>query len=529
MADIVIINPRFESSFWGMEDAVGLMGKRANLPVSCLPLLAALVPDGHDVTVIDENVEDVDYERLGRADLVCITGMSIQFNRMCEILAEARSRGTMTAVGGAHATVMEHDFDGLTDVLFVGEADETWPQFINDWQAGRKYETRYVQENKTDMSTLPTPRLDLLKAKEYMFGSMQISRGCPFTCEFCDIIVTFGRRPRLKESAQVLRELDTMVEAGFQIVFVVDDNFIGNKKAIKPIIQDMIDWQEANAYPLTLFTEASLDLAEDPELMEMMGKANFQSVFVGIESPNEEALKETKKLQNVRPRDGTIYDRIRRIQDAGLEVWCGMILGFDNDDKSSFHTMPDFLHETRIGNALIGILYAIPTTPLYARLKKDGRLNNMEDTKRFGTNVVPVGMSREELRDGFVKVMTDVYDRDAYFDRIDKLFLDDRFQYAVHNLPYWKENKLVWAKRCAGNWVKFLYVFNRLMKKVEDEELRNEYRRRMRRVMRARYKEPHILFIYSIKVAMHYHFRNLSEMMAEEWEETREVIMDRAA
>jgi radical SAM superfamily enzyme YgiQ (UPF0313 family) len=221
-----------------------------------------------------------------------------------------------------------------------------------------------------------------------MFGSMQISRGCPFTCEFCDIIVTFGRRPRLKTSAQVLAELEAFARAGLSVVFVVDDNLIGNKKAIKPILRDIIDWQQQRAYPLTLFTEASIDLAEDDELMELMGLANFQSVFIGIESPNEASLIETKKLQNVRPKAGTLLERVHRIQQSGLHVWCGMIVGFDHDDASIFDAMPKFIAEARIANALVGLLHAIPTTPLYDRLRQAGRLNDDDASDRYAKSCV---------------------------------------------------------------------------------------------------------------------------------------------
>jgi radical SAM superfamily enzyme YgiQ (UPF0313 family) len=390
MADIVIINPRFDISFWGMENCIGLLGKRANLPVACLALLAALVPDHHDVTLIDENVEDIDFERLGLADIVCLTGMSIQGRRMREILEEVRSRGVMAVVGGPMATVEEEALEGLADVVFVGEADDTWPQFLRDWEQGC-HKNRYEQQEKTDMARLPLPRVDLLKANRYMFGSMQISRGCPFTCEFCDIIVTFGRRPRLKTSEQVLAELESFRSIGLKIIFVVDDNLIGNKKAIKPILRDIVRWQQERAYPLTLFTEASLDLAEDEELMELMGLANFQSVFIGIETPNEDSLRETKKHQNVRPNAGTLLERVHRVQQHGIDVWCGMIVGFDHDDPSIFDVMPKFLAEARVSAALIGMLHAIPTTPLYDRLEKAGRLNDDEASDRYGTNVIPLG------------------------------------------------------------------------------------------------------------------------------------------
>jgi radical SAM superfamily enzyme YgiQ (UPF0313 family) len=519
MADIVIVNPRFDISFWGLEHCMPLFGKRANLPVSCLALLAALVPDHHDVTLVDENVEDIDFDRLGRADLVCLTGMSIQGRRLIEIIEEVKSRGVTVVVGGPMATVEPEMLEGLADVIFVGEADETWPQFLREWEEGR-HQPRYRQTDKSNMETLPLPRVDLLKAERYMFGSLQISRGCPFTCEFCDIIVTFGRKPRLKKSEQVLAELEAFQRAGLKIVFVVDDNLIGNKKAIKEVLRDIIEWQQARAYPLTLFTEASLDLAEDDELMELLGLANFQSVFIGIETPNEDSLKETKKLQNVRPKAGTLLDRVHRIQDHGIDVWCGMIVGFDNDDASIFNVMPKFLVDARISAALIGLLHAIPTTPLYDRLKKAGRLNSDEDAEQFGTNVVPVSMSREALRDGFIRVMSECYSADAYFTRLDSQFFDRNFKYVVHGLPYWKSRPLAWAKRCALNYVKAGAVASRLLSQVKDEGLRARYKSQLARVARTRWREPHILFIYTIKVAMHYHYSALSHALSQVDEKT---------
>ena len=512
MADIVIINPRFDISFWGLEHCMKLFGKRANLPVACLALLAALVPDHHDVTLIDENVEDIDFDRLGRADLVCLTGMSIQGRRMSEILEEVRSRGVMTVVGGPMATVEPEVLEGLADVIFVGEADETWPQFLREWEQGC-HKSRYEQAEKTDMTRLPLPRIDLLKTDRYMFGSMQISRGCPFTCEFCDIIVTFGRRPRLKTSEQVLAELEAFERAGLKIVFVVDDNLIGNKKAIKPILRDIVKWQQERAYPLTLFTEASLDLAEDEELMELMGLANFQSVFIGIETPNEDSLRETKKLQNVRPNAGTLLERVRRVQQHGIDVWCGMIVGFDHDDASIFEVMPKFLAEARISAALIGMLHAIPTTPLYDRLKQAGRLHDEDASEIYGTNVDPLGMSPQQLRDGFIQVMQACYEADAYFQRLDAQFIDENFKFTLHQLPYWQSHKWAWAKRCFWNYVKFAVIASRLTSQLSDDALRSRYRRQLWRVFRARWREPHILFTYVIKVASHYHYAELARAM----------------
>src|SRR5207245_1224639 len=205
------------------------------------------------------------------------------------------------------------------------------------------------------MARVPLPRYDLLKMRHYLFGSVQFSRGCPFQCEFCDIIVTFGRRPRLKTSAQIIAELEALRAQKIDVAFIVDDNLIGNKKAIKVLLRDLIAYQQANGYPFEFFTEVSLDLAEDEELMRLMVEASIISVFVGIESPNEKSLKETKKFQNVRPA-GTIVERVHRIQETGIEVWCGMILGFDNDDASIFEAQRAFLKEARIPTAMLGLL-----------------------------------------------------------------------------------------------------------------------------------------------------------------------------
>jgi len=474
-------------------------------------LLAALTPEEHNVELCDENVEPLDFDRLAKADLVGVTAMHCQGKRAKAILAELRKRGVCTVVGGPLVTVEEEYFEGLADAIFIGEAETTWPLFLIEWQQGlAKY--RYEQAEKTDMTTVPVPRLDLLKLKHYMFGSMQISRGCPFQCEFCDIIVTFGRRPRLKNSDQVLAELNEFLKLGMKIVFVVDDNLVGNKQAIKPILRDIIDWQRKRKYPLTFFTEASLDLAEDEKLMQLMSEAGFQSVFIGIESPNEASLIETKKYQNVREKDGTILERIHRVQDQGIEVYCGMILGFDHDDTTIFDVMEPFIKEAGIVNALIGMLFAIPKTPLHARLKEEGRLDPCHDSE-YGTNVIPLLMSRDELRDGFVKVMNEVYDVDAYFDRIEDLYIKRRFKYVIDHLPFWRKHFLSWTKRTVMYYIKFAVLYQRVMSGIPERNLRREYRRRVLRLLRNRPFEPHILFVHLIKVSMHYHYYKMVTAM----------------
>ena len=452
MARITIVSPRFEVSYWGLEHAMSLFGKRANLPTACLPLLAALTPEQHQITLIDENVEDIDYDVLAQSDIVGITGMSVQRFRMREILEELKQRGVFTVVGGPWVTVYENYFDELADVIFVGEADETWPRFLEDWQDGRQ-QARYEQSAATDMTKVPTPRFDMMKSKHYMFGSLQFTRGCPFQCEFCDIIVIFGRRPRLKTSEQVIAELEALVAEKMDTVFVVDDNLIGNKCAIKVLLRDVIDWQRQQGFPLTFFTEASLDLAEDEELLQLMAEANFVSVFIGIESPNEESLLETKKFQNVR-NGGTMIEKVHTIQNAGLDVWCGMILGFDNDDATIFEAQLEFVKAARITHVMIGLLYAMPKTPLYDRLQDEGRLDP-SDPPDFGTNVIPAQMTREELRDGYVRVLRELYEPDAYFERLESLFFDKNFRYGTARSRYWRKRPWTRLKAQLLNYLRF--------------------------------------------------------------------------
>jgi len=511
MADIVLINPRFEVSYWGMEHALGLMGKKANLPVAALPLLAALTPEEHTVTLIDENVEPIDFDRCAQADLVGITGMSVQRFRMREILTELKARGCFTAVGGPYVTVKEDYFEDLADVIFIGEAEETWPQFLREWRQGL-HQYRYEQADKTDMSTVPTPRFDLVKSSAYAFGSVQFTRGCPFQCEFCDIIVTFGRRPRIKTTEQVITELEAVRASGMRIVFIVDDNLIGNKKAIKAILRDVADWQKANGYPLTFFTEASLDLADDDELIELMIEANIISVFIGIESPNEESLKETKKLQNLR-KGGTMVEKIHRIQDAGIEVWCGMIMGFDNDDESIFDAQEAFLSEARIVFSMSGMLFAIPKTPLYDRLAAEGRLDP-DDPPAYGTNVIPLNMSREALRDGYVRVMNELYEPDAYFRRVEDLFLKGKLELGKGRARWWRKHRWQQLKTEGLFLAQALGLLFRILTAVPEPDLRREYRRRILRYLRQR-RNPGMFLVYLIHVAMHYHAHTLAKSLAE--------------
>ncbi|MFL6798550.1 MAG: radical SAM protein [Xanthobacteraceae bacterium] len=509
MAKIVLINPKFEISFFGYEHALRLLGKRANMPVAALPLLAALTPAEHEVTLIDENVETIDFARCARADIVGVTGMIVQRHRMREILTELKRRQVYTVVGGPWITVSEGYFDGLADVVFLGEAEETWPRFLADWQEGRAAR-RYQQSEKTDMTRVPPPRLDLLKTQHYAFGSIQFSRGCPFTCEFCDIIVMFGRRPRLKTAAQIIAELEVL-RAHDQIhVFIVDDNLIGNKKAIKGVLRELVAWQRANGYPIVFTTEASIDLADDEELMGLMVDANITCVFVGIESPNEASLRETRKLQNVRP-GGTMIEKVHRIQLAGMEVFAGMIVGFDNDDETAFEAHRNFIEAARINIANVGMLSAIPSTPLHARLAAANRLD-LADPPAYGTNVVPLQMSREALSNGYVQLMAQLYEPQAFFARLDKLYLEGRIEVDAAWRRYSAQQRWRGHVRSLKTWLIAFGCLALVLTRVPEKSLRTIYRRHVWRALLAR-RNPFVAMVYAIRCAIHYHMHCLVQTL----------------
>ena len=375
-----------------------------------LPTVAALAGD-HDVTIIDENVRDIDFDTIERFDIVGVTGMTVQRWRMAEILELLRDLDVLVVVGGPYASVDEDYFDGLCDVLFSGEADTTWPAFLDDLASGRPYAACYRQHEPTDLTTLPPPRVDLVEAQRYVSGAVQFSRGCPFRCEFCDIIVTLGRRPRTKRPEQVLAELDAMRAAGFRHVFLVDDNFVGDRVAARELLREVAAWQEQNGRPLRLSTEASVDLADDEELLQLLRRANFRHVFVGIETPRAETLRAAGKTQNA--RGDAMGAKIARIRAAGIDVHGGFIVGFDEDDASVFDEQFEFIQRNGIQLAMVGMLTAIPKTALHERLKREGRL--VDDDPNC--NIVPRRMARDELRRRHLELVRRLADPTNFFER----------------------------------------------------------------------------------------------------------------
>jgi radical SAM superfamily enzyme YgiQ (UPF0313 family) len=416
---LYLIAPRNPESFWTFDRILPSLRKRCVFPNLALPTVAALTPAPHEVVLCDENVEAIDFDT--DADVIGITGFVIHKQRMLAIAEAFRRRGKLVVAGGPYATLCPEELRDHVDVLFVGEAEHTWPRFVRDHEAGA-WVAEYREEDKPSLHDSPLPRFDLLKVDRYRSMAIQFGRGCPFNCEFCDIIVMYGRRPRTKTVEQVLAEVAAIHALGMPNIFVVDDNFIGNKKLAKELLRSLADWQAARGYPIEFMTEVSLNVAQDEELLRLLKAANFTTIFVGIESPRAASLEETSKTQNMRE---DIITSVHRIQAAGIEVMAGMIVGFDNDDPSIFEEQFQFIQAARIPISMTGMLNAVPKTPLHARLKAAGRLiaDSVGDQFVF-TNVIPSGMSRLELYEGYRALLHRLYAYRAYRQRAMALILN---------------------------------------------------------------------------------------------------------
>jgi radical SAM superfamily enzyme YgiQ (UPF0313 family) len=416
---IYLVAPKNPESFWTFDRILPVLHKKCIFPNLSLPTVAAITPPEHEVVLCDENVEPVDFDT--DADVVGLTGYVVHRERILELAAEFRRRGKLVVAGGPLATLCPDDLRDAVDVLFVGEAEYTWPRFLDELAVGFA-QAEYRQLEKPRMEDSPLPRFDLLKLDRYRTMTVQFGRGCPFSCEFCDIIVMYGRRPRTKSAPQMMAEILVLHQLGIRNVFVVDDNFIGNKREAKELLTALAEWQQANGRPLELMTEVSLNVAQDDELLRLMREANFTAVFVGIESPRAASLRETNKTQNLRE---SVLASVQRIHAAGIEVMAGMIVGFDNDDPAIFEEQFRFIQEANIPISMTGMLNAVPKTPLYERLQRAGRLvKDFVGDQFVFTNVVPQGMSSVQLYEGYRRLLRRLYGYRNYYRRVRRLILN---------------------------------------------------------------------------------------------------------
>jgi len=414
---ILLIWPKFPETFWSFKYALPFLNKKAAYPPLGLLTVASLLPKDWQKKLIDLNVKKLKDENLKWADFVFISAMILQKKSVNEIIERSKKFGKKIVVGGPLFTTGFENYLKDIDHLILGEAEITLPSFLEDLKNGNLKKI-YKSEKFADLKFSPPPLWDLIDLKKYASMGIQYSRGCPFNCEFCDILVLCGRIQRTKTKNQILNELNLLYERNWRGgVFFVDDNFIGNKEKLKrEILPAIIEWQADRKYPFTFITQASINLADDEDLMKLMAKTGFKSVFIGIESIEEESLKECGKFQNLN-RD--LLNSIKIIHNHGLEVQGGFILGFDHDKISIFEKITNFIQRSGIVTCMVGLLQAPPMTRLYQRLKKENRLlcepsgDNTDGTLNF----IPK-MRKEILISGYKKVIKTLYTPKNYYQRI---------------------------------------------------------------------------------------------------------------
>ncbi len=412
---ILLISPETPSTFWSFRHVVRFVSKRAVFPPLGLLTIASMLPESWQLKLVDLNVSRLRSADIRWADYVMISGMIVHRESVQDIVARCRALGRTIIGGGPLFTTGYEEF--AEDVhAVIGEAEDIMPELVRDMEAGTLKPTYQLSE-RPDIQRTPTPRWDLIQPKHYVTMPVQFSRGCPYNCEFCDIIIMNGRTPRTKSPQQMLAELDSLRRAGWnEQVFIVDDNFIGNKVRVKQFLRELIQWRERTGSEMGFFTEASVNLADDPELLDLMARAGFRRVFLGIETPNATSLEECQKQQNTR-RD--MAEAIRTIQASGMEVMGGFIVGFDNDPENIFELQYDFIQRTGIVTAMVGLLMALPKTQLYNRLVHEGRLradasgNNTQAVLNFEPK-----LDREFLIAGYRRLMRTLYQPKAYYQRV---------------------------------------------------------------------------------------------------------------
>src|SRR5258708_585043 len=391
-----------------------LFRSRCAFPPLGLLTVSALLPKPWERRLVDLNVRALKSADIEWADMVFITGMLVQKDSLHQAVKRCKARGKRVGFGGPYVTTTIEDLPDA-DHIFLGEAETTLPQFVQDLERGEAKRS-YQAVERPPLSVTPVADFHLADMKRYSAMSVQYSRGCPFSCEFCDIIEIYGRVPRTKSNHQMLAELDALRALGWRgTVFIVDDNFIGNKKNVRQFMPDLAEWQEKNGHPFSLLTEASVNLADDDELLGNMRRAGFRRVFLGIETPVEASLKEAQKSQN----RGNLLDSVRKIQSYGMEVMGGFIVGFDNDPEDIFERQIDFIRESAIPLAMVGLLNALPETQLWKRLEKEGRLLG---TDASGNNTVcylnfKTKMDPARLIAGYQSIMRTIYSPREYYQR----------------------------------------------------------------------------------------------------------------
>jgi radical SAM superfamily enzyme YgiQ (UPF0313 family) len=412
----LLIYPEFPDTFWSFRYALKFIHRKASSPPLGLLTIAAMLPQEWEKKLVDMNVESLYDDDLRWADLVFVSAMSVQKESVKGVIARCRAVGVRIVAGGPLFTTEYEAFEEV-DHLVLNEAEITLPRFLEDFRNGVAGHF-YLTDQWADIGQTPIPLWGLITMNRYASINIQYSRGCPYNCEFCDITLLCGRRPRTKDKDQIIRELESVYASGFRgQVFFVDDNFIGNKKKLKEeILPAIIEWMERRRHPFTFNTQASIELSDHEDLMRLMVRAGFDVVFIGIETPHEQSLAECSKFQN---KNRDLLASVRSIQKAGLEVQGGFIVGFDNDPLTIFDTQIRFIQNSGVVTAMVGLLNALPRTQLYERLKKEQRLikETSGDNTDFSTNFIPK-MDYDLLISGYKRVLSTLYSPRHYYERV---------------------------------------------------------------------------------------------------------------
>ncbi len=412
---ILMVYPEYPVTFWGLQYSLTFVNKKSLMPPLGLLTVAAMLPSDYEIKLIDMNVKKLHEEDIKQADMIFLSAMIIQKESFNEVVKECNRLNKPVIAGGPFPTSSYESIEGV-DHFVLGEGENTIPKFIYDYENGMP-EKIYRAEVKPEITITPIPRYDLIDVNDYESLPLQFSRGCPFSCEFCDIIEMFGRKPRLKSVEQFLNELECIFNIGYRgPVLIVDDNFIGNKNEVLKLLKGLKEWQESKSFPFNFFTESSVNLASETEILELMIDCGFSMVFLGLETPDENTLNAINKKQNVRYN---LHESVRIIQDKGLEVSAGFILGFDTDREDIFERQINFIQKAGIPMAMIGIILVLPGTQLFKRLEKEGRIlyeSSGNNTNMLDLNFIPL-MDKEKIVAGYKNILKNIYSPEKYFER----------------------------------------------------------------------------------------------------------------
>ncbi len=411
----LLVYPRYPETFWSFKHVLRFVSKKAAFPPLGLLTIAAMLPEEWEKRLVDTNVQELKEEDIMWSDMVFISAMIVQKSSAQEIIGRCKALGKKVVAGGPVFTTQHEKFAGV-DHFVLNEAEATLPMFLEDLKSGNP-KPIYSSAERPDITKTPLPLWSLINFKDYATMLVQNSRGCPFNCEFCDIVIMNGNVPRTKTSEQLIGEMQLLYDRGWKgSVFIVDDNFIGNKVNVKKMLPMLAEWQKAHNYPFILLTEASTNLADDKELMQMMSAANFNKVFLGIETPNLDSLKECGKLQNT---TRNLAETVKTIQQNGMQVMGGFIVGFDSDTETVFDAQIDFIQQAGVATAMVGLLAALPQTRLWHRLKREGRLLGDSTGNIDGSmNFIPK-MDKANLIAGYRKILSKIYSPGLYYQRIE--------------------------------------------------------------------------------------------------------------